>query len=494
MKKIILLVSMLSSFAIASERQCYEYNCELDKQLYRDWYVKQFNYNGTNVELANSIISFLTNRETGSVRIGERTFNYYDSISIPTLYDGTIKYGKENTLCIDWPQGPYPKYRDICPYGYGVPLKHISDGLYEGLWERRPLFYGSLEDGSSDYISRIEMGFILTPYDSFGDYLSLNPQTINTIIKTETRQKLNKICKDAFSEESIILDTRFKEIFPGIDTCNSVEIIKRVADYFNLQNINWLDGQPESHTISYRNTKFLIDELFPKIRSGYLDNDDEWSLTTVDQFLWIQSLWITKTIHKDYLGDQLFTGSLDLANNVLDEVAYQFLYSGIDSEDDIRERIEYSNFSVSFVPRLMHHARQSEEYGAREERIEAVYRKYNETDEYDRILDPEKYKTDEQKAIEKFESLALTYYDLLACFENREAYQVRYISTAEIENAYDIYKKVSDSIDLEPSVKVELDEKAQGASTTLKNLFRFGDKYDDNGASICRLQYLSITQ
>ena len=46
--------------------------------------------------------------------------------------------------------------------------------------------------------------------------------------------------------------------------------------------------------------------------------------------------------------------------------------------------------------------------------------------------------TKELKAIEKFESLAVTYYDLLACFENREAYQVRYISTAEIENAYDI--------------------------------------------------------
>lgn len=171
-----------------------------------------------------------------------------------------------------------------------------------------------------------------------------------------------------------------------------------------------------------------------------------------------------------------------------------FLYSGIDSEDDIRERIEYSRFNVSFVPTLMHYARKSEEYGAREERIEAVYRKYNETDEYDRILDPEKYKTDEQKAIEKFESLAVNYYDLLACFENREAYQVRYISTAEIENAYDIYKKVSDSIDLEPSVKVELDEKAQGASTTLKNIFRFGDKYNDNAASICQLQYISITQ
>ena len=60
----------------------------------------------------------------------------------------------------------------------------------------------------------------------------------------------------------------------------------------------------------------------------------------------------------------------------------------------------------------MEYARQWEEYGAREERIEAVYRKYNETDEYDRILNPEKYKTDEQKAIEKFESVAVTYYDV----------------------------------------------------------------------------------
>ena len=341
------------------------------------------------------------------------------------------------------------------------------------------------------------MAFIDSPYASFGGYLRFNPQTINTIIRTETRQKLDKICKDVFSEESIALDTRLKEIFPGVDTCNSTEIIKRVADYFNLRNIERLDGQPEAHTISHQNTKFLIDELFSKIVKKYEWNErnenSSWSLVTVDEFIWVQSLWVTETIHKDYLGDQVFEYSLEAANNSLNEAAYTFLYSGISSEDDIRERVEYSKLNVSIVPRLMEYARQWEEYGAREERIEAVYRKYNETDEYDRILNPEKYKTDEQKAIEKFESIAVTYYDVLACFENREAYQVRYISTAEIENAYDIYQKVTESIDLEPSVKVELDEKAQGESTIVKNLFRYGDNYTDNGEAMCRTAYLSIT-
>ena len=107
--------------------------------------------------------------------------NNRSDLKIPTRYDGSIVYGTNNGLCINWGYAP----RDNECRGNGAPIKWFSDGLYEGLWERRPLVYGSLEDGSSEYIQRIEMAFIDSPYASFGGYLRFNPQTINTIISTK---------------------------------------------------------------------------------------------------------------------------------------------------------------------------------------------------------------------------------------------------------------------------------------------------------------------
>ena len=66
-----------------------------------------------------------------------------------------------------------------------------------------------------------------------------------------------------------------------------------MADYFNLRNIERLDGQPEVHTISHQNTKFLIDELFSKIVKKYEWNErnenSSWSLVTVDEFIWVRA-------------------------------------------------------------------------------------------------------------------------------------------------------------------------------------------------------------